>query len=129
MNELQKKKFDLENELAKIKREEEEFEFEKLKKSALKAGYYIPLATGRIENDIWRKGERDFEEIGDDYYTVDEILGEPDFRENEEVVQISTPSYGLVWAKKQQDNDYYLIDENEPCLDDSNYVYQIAFIK
>jgi hypothetical protein len=127
--ELQEKKFKLEKQLKELEEQERKLKFSEEKNTALKAGLYTPIAVARIKADIWRKGERDFDGLGDDsYYTVDEILGEPDFSKDEKVVFIKIETYDTVWVKERASGDYYLIEEEESCLDDSSYVHKIAYI-
>ena len=129
---LQEKRFKLEKQLKELEEQERKLNFNEEKEKALKAGLYTPLKIAYVSENLWRKGERDFESIGDDsYFTVDEILGEPDFREDEKVVQIKVNSGELFWVRENNYKAYYLIEESECCLDEdcNRYLYQITPLK
>lgn len=104
--------------LEKLRKEVEEQEaLEKEKKDRTDAhnkGYYKPLKSAIVKHNIYYCSEYDFAEIGDgDWYRVDEILGEPTFKKDAEVVLIAAGEDFQNWYLKREDNDYYCIDENE----------------
>lgn len=83
-------------------------------------GIYVPLGTAIVRRNLWLKGEGDFAEIGDsDWYTVGELLGDPDKRANSKVVLLRIEEGGsLFWFHHREDGDYYGVDDDESGLPD-----------
>lgn len=107
-------RLEIEMEEYRIKQEKQNEEFKK-------NGMYIPLATAVSKYNIWRKSERDFEEIGDeDWYTAEEILGTPDIKAGAKVVLIKTQDKYTYWFNEPESGDYSYIEEDGCGLDDND---------
>lgn len=105
---------ELERQLAEAKLAEEKIQFEKEREEAFKQGYYIPLKSAKLTCDLYYKGEYNFQEINNDWYTAEGLLGEPDLKEGDTVVLLRLNEDDLYWFPIQEDpNDYYEIESNE----------------
>lgn len=110
-----KKIKELERQLAEAKLAEENIQFKKERDEAFKQGFYVPLKTAKVACDLYYKGEYDFQEIDNDWYTAEDLLGEPNLKKGDTVVLLMlNKDSGAYWFPIQEDpNDYYEIDNNE----------------
>lgn len=113
------RKQQLEQELAEIKKQEAAEEDRKERQSLLDQGFYAPLKRGKIKSTIWYLSEYDFKEISDGYYTARQILGDPTFKKDDEVVLINCQG-DKRWYKKQENENYFYIEDNEYGIDEHN---------
>lgn len=97
---------------------------------AKKRGLYIPKATATVKYNLYNRGERDFEEIGDnDWYTAGQLLGTADLQKNSSVALIDTGD-GLFWFPVPDDGEYYGIEDScvgmEDTAENRQYLVNIA---
>lgn len=122
-------------ELEKLRKEVEEQEriesFNKEKADAEKNGLYVPLAVATVNYNLYNRGERDFEEIGDNnWYTVNQLLGSADLTKGTKVALIDIGDY-QAWYPVPSDGEYYGIDDDCVGLEDTeeNRQYLINIYK
>lgn len=110
-SDIQIKKEQLECLKREIELAEEKSREEQERKREKDLGLYIPLATAVIKNNLWFRGERDFEELGDaEWYTARGLLGEPDLKAGLQVSLIKTDD-GYVWCETPKDGDFHEMDD------------------
>lgn len=132
---LEDKKKELKMLQQEIKEEEFRLQHEKEVAEAKENKLYIPLATATVKYNLYNKGERDFEEIGDsNWYTASQLLGAPNFKKGAKVVLIScNEGDGGIWFAYKEDGDYYGIEENEigmpDDIDNREYLADVLYVK
>lgn len=104
--------------------EQEEF-IEKEKKEiaeAISSGLFKPLKRAKLKKDLWYISEYTFEEVSSDWYTAQEILGEPQFKKDDSLVLIQTNNENsyLVWVKESKDIDDYVNWSEDYTMEDSD---------
>lgn len=107
-------------------------EIESLKKD----GYYIPLATAKVVCDLYNKGGYNFSNMkeNDDWYTVEQLLGDPDLKKGTKVVLIKIGEETFYWYPEQSDGNYIDIEEEFIGMENSDenrlyYLEEILYIK
>lgn len=116
------RKQQLEHELAEIRKQEKAEVESKNGQRLIDAGLYVPLKKGKITSTIWYITEYDFREISNDFYTASQILGKPTFRKGDEVVLIDCEG-DKRWFKKQENEDYLYIEDEEYGIAENNLEY------
>jgi hypothetical protein len=105
------KKEQLEQELAEIKRQEQEAKENAERQKLLDSGFYKPLAHGKVARNLWYVSEYSFKEIDDGFYDIS-VLGSPEFKKGAKVVLINCQGEKK-WFNEQADNNYFYIEDDE----------------
>ena len=117
---LAQKKQELERLQREVEEQESRQKYEEEKANAVACGCYIPLATAIVKYNLYNKGERDFEEIGDSgWYTASQLLGSPHFKKGTKVVLLKIHEDFTGWYSYKEDGEYYEIDGDQVGLEDS----------
>ena len=113
LQEVRELKSKLQGELHNLMNKEYEIEEAARLAKITKDGYYTPLARGKMRRSLYYfDGERFEEEAG--YYVVEQILGDPCFKNGHEVVKVKTEDDGNLWllVEDYPDGDYSGYQDN-----------------
>lgn len=111
------RKQQLEQELAEIKRQEQEIKENAEKQKLLDSGFYKPLCYGMVVRNLWYISEYSFREMADGFYDIG-VLGTPEFKKGAKVVFIDCQGEKK-WFNEQPDNNYFYIEDHEYGLPES----------
>lgn len=128
---LEQKKLELEQLKKEVENEEALANYLKEVAEAKKSGLYIPIAKAIVKYNLYYKSERDFEELGDgDWYTTNQILGDPHLKKDTKVVLLKINDDGdSYWYAEKQSGDYFGIENGEIGLNDGDDEWRKTYLK
>lgn len=128
---LEEKKLELEQLKKEVENEEALVSYLKEVAEARQNGLYTPIATAIIKYSLYYKSERDFKELGDgDWYTANQILGDPHLKKDTKVVLLKINDDGdSYWYAERQSGEYFGIEDDEIGLNDGDVEWRKIYLK